>query len=69
MTVLCVDCKRVLKFGRFAYKQELCWKCFVQSVRDIMDKMSNNDRVSEEECEKVKYMLDVVAEVFGYKTW
>jgi len=34
-----------------------------------MDKMSNNDRVSEEECEKVKYMLDVVAEVFGYKTW
>lgn len=32
----CIECGETLKWGEFAYNQEMCWDCFESEVRNII---------------------------------
>lgn len=51
----CMGCGTRLVWGKFAYKQEICWDCFENQVLRIASKLhAHQDR------EIVTYLLNVV---------
>lgn len=68
---VCIKCGAELKWGRFAHNQDICWSCFAQTTREILERINKTcypswlwDKVDEHH-EQVSYMMAVVAEIFG----
>lgn len=66
----CIKCGRNLKWGEFAYNQEMCWECFDDEVNRIIDNISLCERHGllmwsyiDEHIKIITHMRDVMSEV------
>ena len=32
----CIECENDLKWGKFAYRQEMCWNCFEEHIQKVI---------------------------------
>ena len=69
----CIICGKELQLVKFAYRQEICWDCFKEEIKNIIfnidnmyalsDSISVNDKKKHKEY--ISYLLAVTAEMFG----
>lgn len=61
-TPICMSCKKELKYGDFAFNQEMCWDCFTKEVnkmKSMFDKELHKDILH--------HLYAITAEVFNKK--
>ena len=64
----CKECGAVLKWGRFAYGQVLCWHCFCLEVQKLYFATANGNASVTVKLEQqliLQRLLDYAAELFN----
>lgn len=62
MVEFCTGCGQRLAWGKFAYKQEICWECFEQQVLYITTQIKTVQNK-----EIVLHLLGVAKETHGIR--
>jgi len=57
----CVICKNSIRWGDFAYKQEICWNCFCEQVSIVIQRLEGLD---EAQSELVAHIFAVFKETY-----
>lgn len=56
---VCKNCQKELKWGRFAYNQDMCWDCFSNEVQYMLNRIDG-----ELHKDILKHLLAVVEELY-----
>ena len=62
----CKGCGEILKWGKFAHDQVLCWKCFSKKMAAVVKHLKEEG--FEADAKRVSYCVAAVAEVFGERS-
>ena len=56
----CIECGNDLEWGKFAYRQEMCWNCFEENIQKVILLTEDNPYI-----DYITYLLNSHKVLYG----